>query len=141
MHPATLHGVGVITKLYFAIFAAFLESTTLNLAQRSFKVSPVVTLYELLAVKFYDHWSHEEETRTKFACKLKIGRLEIILQTVTLLRCIILTRVRRHDESEVKRQSSVLDGTDFAAFWTDNSMELHVEQPLTRKNRVIFAMK
>jgi len=23
MHPATLHGVGVITKLYFAIFAAF----------------------------------------------------------------------------------------------------------------------
>jgi len=23
MHPATLHGVGVITKLYFAIFVAF----------------------------------------------------------------------------------------------------------------------
>ena len=38
MHPATLHGVGVITKLYFAIFAAFMESMTLNLAQRSFKV-------------------------------------------------------------------------------------------------------
>jgi len=38
MHPATLHGVGVITKLYFAIFAAFKESLTLNLAQRSFKV-------------------------------------------------------------------------------------------------------
>ena len=38
MHPATLHGVGVITKLYSAIFAAFMESMTLNLAQRSFKV-------------------------------------------------------------------------------------------------------
>jgi len=34
----TLHGVGVITKLYFAIFAAIKESMTLNLAQRSFKV-------------------------------------------------------------------------------------------------------
>ena len=34
----TLHGVGVITKLYFAIFAAFKESMTLNLAQRSLKV-------------------------------------------------------------------------------------------------------
>jgi len=38
MHPTTLHGVGVITKLYFAIYAAFKESMTLNLAQRSFKV-------------------------------------------------------------------------------------------------------
>jgi len=38
MHPATLHGVGVITKLYFAIFAAFKESMTLNLTQRSCKV-------------------------------------------------------------------------------------------------------
>jgi len=38
MHPATLHGIGVITKLYFAIFAAFKESMILNLAQRSFKV-------------------------------------------------------------------------------------------------------
>ena len=38
MHPATLNGVGVITKLYFAIFAEFMESLTLNLAQRSFKV-------------------------------------------------------------------------------------------------------
>jgi len=38
MHPATLHGVGVITKLYFAIFAAFKESMTLNLAQMSSKV-------------------------------------------------------------------------------------------------------
>jgi len=38
MHPATLHGVGVITKLYFAIFAAFKQLMTLNLAQRSFKV-------------------------------------------------------------------------------------------------------
>ena len=38
MHTATLHGVGVITKLYFAIFAAFKKSVTLNLAQRSFEV-------------------------------------------------------------------------------------------------------
>ena len=38
MYPATLHGVGVITKLYFAIFAVFKESMTLNIAQRSFKV-------------------------------------------------------------------------------------------------------
>jgi len=36
--PATLHGVGVITKLYFVIFAAFKESMTLNLVQGSFKV-------------------------------------------------------------------------------------------------------
>jgi len=34
MPPATVHGVG----LYFVIFAAFKESVTLNLAQRSFKV-------------------------------------------------------------------------------------------------------
>jgi len=34
----TLHGVGVIIKLYFAIFAAFKESVTLSLAHRSFKV-------------------------------------------------------------------------------------------------------
>jgi len=38
MHPATPHGVRVVTKLYFAIFAAFKESMILNLAQRSFKV-------------------------------------------------------------------------------------------------------
>ena len=38
MHPATLRGVGVITKLYFATFAVFKVSMTLNLAQRSFKV-------------------------------------------------------------------------------------------------------
>jgi len=40
MSPATLHGIGVIrpTKLYFVILAAFKESMTLNLAQRSFKV-------------------------------------------------------------------------------------------------------
>ena len=37
MHPATLNGV-VITKLYFAIFAAFKESITLNLVQRLSKV-------------------------------------------------------------------------------------------------------
>ena len=42
MHPATLHGVGVITRLYFAIFAACKESMTLNLAQRSFKVTDFV---------------------------------------------------------------------------------------------------
>jgi len=39
MHPATLHGVGVITKLYFAIFVAFKESLTLNLAEKSLKVT------------------------------------------------------------------------------------------------------
>jgi len=38
MHPATVHGISVITKLHFAIFAAFKESLTLNLAQRSSKV-------------------------------------------------------------------------------------------------------
>ena len=38
MQTATLHGVWVITKQYFAIFAAFKVSMTLNLAQRSFKV-------------------------------------------------------------------------------------------------------
>jgi len=38
MLSATLHGVGVITKLYFVIFVAFMESVTLNLARRSFKV-------------------------------------------------------------------------------------------------------
>jgi len=38
MHPATLHGVGGITRSYFAIFAAFKESMTLNLVQVLFKV-------------------------------------------------------------------------------------------------------
>jgi len=38
MYPATVHGVDMITKLHFAIFAAFKESMTLNLAQRSSKV-------------------------------------------------------------------------------------------------------
>jgi len=38
MHPATVHGVGVITELHFAIFAPFKESMTLNLAQRSSEV-------------------------------------------------------------------------------------------------------
>ena len=38
MPPATLHGVRVITKLYFVIIAAFKESMTLYLAQRSFNV-------------------------------------------------------------------------------------------------------
>ena len=54
MHPATLYGVGVISKLYFAIFAAFKELITLNLTERSFKVihlaaigSPCTTLYSL----------------------------------------------------------------------------------------------
>jgi len=32
MHPATLHDDRVTTKLYFAIFAAFKESMTFNLA-------------------------------------------------------------------------------------------------------------
>jgi len=43
MHPSTVHGVGVITELYFAIFAAFQESVALNLAQRSFKVIDIGT--------------------------------------------------------------------------------------------------
>jgi len=43
MHPATPHGVGVITKLYYAIFAAFKEQMTLNLAQRWFNVIDVYT--------------------------------------------------------------------------------------------------
>jgi len=34
----TLHGAGVSSKLYYAIFVPFKESMTLNLAQRSFKV-------------------------------------------------------------------------------------------------------
>ena len=38
MPPATVHGIRVITKVYFVIFAAFKESMTLTLAQRSFKV-------------------------------------------------------------------------------------------------------
>ena len=38
MHPATLLGVGDNTQLYFAIFAAFKESMTLNLVLRSFQV-------------------------------------------------------------------------------------------------------
>ena len=38
MHPATVHGVGVISKLHFAIFAPLKEPVTLNLAQRSSKV-------------------------------------------------------------------------------------------------------
>jgi len=38
MPASILHGVGVITELYFVIFATFKESMTLNLAQRSFKV-------------------------------------------------------------------------------------------------------
>jgi len=50
MHPATLHGVGVITKLFFAIFAAFMESVTLNLTQMSFKVIDFGTNRKLLVV-------------------------------------------------------------------------------------------
>ena len=38
MHPASLRGVGVITKLHFVIYVALRESVTLNLAQMSFKV-------------------------------------------------------------------------------------------------------
>jgi len=47
------------TRLYFAIFAAFKESVTLNFAQRSFKVmhfgsieKPCTTVYRLLIVTF-----------------------------------------------------------------------------------------
>jgi len=39
MPPATLYGVGVTTKLHFVIIAAFKESMTLNLVQRSHKVT------------------------------------------------------------------------------------------------------
>ena len=60
MHPAILHGVGIYTLAIFTIFAAFKESITLNLAQRSFKVihfggnrKPVyATLYRPLIVTF-----------------------------------------------------------------------------------------
>ena len=61
MLPATLHDVGIITKLYyfFRHFAAFKESMTLNLAQRSIKVihfggnrKPGTTLYRPLIVTF-----------------------------------------------------------------------------------------
>jgi len=38
IHPATLHGVGIIIKLYLAILRRFKESMILNLDQRSFKV-------------------------------------------------------------------------------------------------------
>jgi len=38
MPPVTLHAVGVITKLYFVIIAAFKKPMTLTLAQRPFKV-------------------------------------------------------------------------------------------------------
>jgi len=52
----TLHGVGVTTKLHCAIFAAFKESMTLNLAQRSFILaaieSPCTILYRPLIVAF-----------------------------------------------------------------------------------------
>jgi len=54
MHPSTLYDVGVITKLYFAIFAEFKESITLNLSQRSSKVIDFGTnrkrVYILLSV-------------------------------------------------------------------------------------------
>ena len=56
-YTRTVHGVGVIIKLYFAIFAAFKESMTLNLDHRSFKVihlavseSPCMTFYRPLIV-------------------------------------------------------------------------------------------
>jgi len=54
-----IHGVGVITKLYFVIFAAFKESMALSLTHRSFKVvhlapieSTYATLYRPLIVTF-----------------------------------------------------------------------------------------
>jgi len=52
MSPATLHGVGVINKLYFVIIAAFIkESVTLNLAQRAFKVIHLTAIES--RVQFY----------------------------------------------------------------------------------------
>ena len=38
MHPDTLHGVGVINKVFRVIFVAFKEAMTLNLVLRSLKV-------------------------------------------------------------------------------------------------------
>jgi len=64
MHPSTLYGVGVITKLNFAIFAAFMESMTLNLAQRLSKIIDFGTkrkrVYILLLVvnSNLDHMLH-----------------------------------------------------------------------------------
>jgi len=52
MHPATLRAV--ITKLYFAIFAAFKEYITLNLAQRLFKVVDFGTNRN--RVYIYSYW-------------------------------------------------------------------------------------
>ena len=57
MPPATLPGVGVITKLYFVIFVAVTESMTLNLAKmysRSYILAAIesqcTTLYRPLIV-------------------------------------------------------------------------------------------
>ena len=58
MHQATLHGVEVITKLYFAIFALFKESMTLNLAQRSFEVIDFGTIFRLVANSNFDPILH-----------------------------------------------------------------------------------
>ena len=55
MHPATVHGVGVITKLHLAIFAAFKESMTLNLAQRSSKVNDFGTNQKRIQVYTYSY--------------------------------------------------------------------------------------
>jgi len=57
LRQRTLHGVRVIIKLYFAIFATFKKSLTLNIAHMSFKVidfggneSPCTTLFRSLIV-------------------------------------------------------------------------------------------
>jgi len=69
MHPATvgLHGVDVITKLHFAIFAPFKESMTLNLAHRSSKVIDFGTdrkrvfIFILVVNSNLDHILHVSE--------------------------------------------------------------------------------
>jgi len=48
MPSATSHGVGVITKLYFAIFSAFKKLVTLNIAKshsRSSILVPIESAY------------------------------------------------------------------------------------------------
>jgi len=75
MHPATLRGIGVITKLYFVIFAAFKESMTLTLAQRSFKViefgtnQKCVYIFPLVVNSNLDHILHRFRYTAAFKCR------------------------------------------------------------------------
>jgi len=55
MQPATVHGIDVITKLHFAIFAPFKESMTLNFAQRSSKVIDFGTNRKRLTAYTYSY--------------------------------------------------------------------------------------